>query len=330
MIENHSTALSETVALGVDIGGTNTKLSLVRANGQIVTSSRFPTHTASGAEGYLDTLLRAIRQLIGQRQESLLGIGVGAPGCDPLSGCISYAVNLPFDSAFPIRDFLAQELCAHTALVKDSTAAALGEKLWGGAQQMDSFILLCLGTGLGSAFFLNGKPVAGAHGLASELGHITLVPGGRQCFCGRQGCLEAYASANGLRRNAQALMAQELMPSSLRELPESALTAQAIAAAAMAGDRLGQLALDQLCQHLGQALAPLVLQLDPQGIFLSGGLLKAGPALAEQVQAYMNKALLPAFQNKVPVQISWLGADEAGALGAAAQLYWQETTIRNL
>lgn len=311
----------DALAVGVDIGGTNTKLSLVTRSGQILKRSVFPTHAVNGGMDYPSTLLTSMKQLLAYAKRPLKGIGVGAPGCDPERGYISYAVNLPFTAPFPIRDFLSEKLCAHTVLVKDSTAAALGEKMWGGAADMDSFVLIALGTGLGSAFYINGRIVEGGHGLASELGHTTAVPAGRECTCGRRGCLETYVSATGLRRTCQALMAQELLPSALRTLPEAALTAKAITLAAQEGDPLAEMAVEDLAEKMGHALASLVLQIDPEGIFLSGGLAKAGDQLISAVERHMNAALLPAFQGKVPVRLSQLGADNAGTLGAAAQVY---------
>lgn len=309
-----------TLALGVDIGGTSTKLSLVDRSGAILQRSAFPTQ-GNGHTGYLTALVKAMQKLLQYAPSPVEGIGVGAPGCDPFTGYISYAVNLPFSAPFPIRDFLSEKLCAHTVLVKDSTAAALGEKMWGGARQMENFVLVALGTGLGSAFYINGKIVEGGHGLASELGHVIAVPDGRRCSCGRSGCLEAYVSATGLRRTCQVLMGQEIIPSPLRELPQSALTAKNISQAAQEGDPLAQMALEDLSRRLGHALASVVLQMDPEGIFLSGGLSNAGSMLAERVTHHMNEQLLPAFREKIKVEVSRLGADTAGTLGAAAQVY---------
>ncbi len=308
-------------ALGIDIGGTNTKLSLVSPEGSIIARSAFPTQQANTQDEYGALLVDAARRLLRKSAAPLAGVGIGAPGCDPALGVINYAANLPFIAAFPIRDFLAETLCAHTVLVKDSTAAALGEKMWGGAQNMDNFILLTLGTGLGSAFYFNGKVVEGAHGLASELGHITIPGNSRQCACGRKGCLETLVSASGLRRTCQLLMAQELTPSALRALPEDKLTAKSIALIALEGDPLAQMAIDHMCNALGSALAPLVLQMDPEGIFLSGGMLNAGALLTDTIAHHMNKALLENFRGQARVAISSLGPDEAGMLGAAAQVY---------
>ncbi|NRA50872.1 MAG: ROK family protein [Phaeodactylibacter sp.] len=313
-------SILSTVALGVDIGGTSTKLSLVDPAGTILQRSTLPTKAAMGTD-YPTLLVDAVQKILQYAPSPIKGIGVGAPGCDPVSGYISYAVNLPFSAPFPIRDFLSQKLCAHTVLVKDSTAAALGEKMWGGAQKMDNFLLVAMGTGLGSAFYINGKIVSGGRGLASELGHTTAVPNGRKCTCGKRGCLETYVSATGLRRTCQELMGQEIIPSALRELPQSALTAKTIALAAKEGDPLAQMAMESLSRTLGQSLSSVVLQLDPEGIFLSGGLSNAGSMLAERVAHHMNENLLPAFRNKVPVMVSQLGADTAGTLGAAAQVY---------
>lgn len=310
------------IVLGVDIGGTFTKLSIVTDEGKILAKSSFSTHATNGQDAYPDRLLASAKKLLHDFQSvELLGVGIGAPGCDPKRGYINYAVNLPFSAPFPIRHFFAENLCAHTELVKDSSAAALGEKMWGGARQMEHFAVLTLGTGLGSALFLNGELLSGAHHLAGELGHTIHIPGGRQCSCGQQGCLETYISANGLRRTFTDLMANTLTDSPLRQLPEAQRSARRITEAAQAGDKLAKRALQRCAQDIGEALAKLVLQLDPQGIFLAGGLAQAGPMLLDTVQEHMDDNLLGPFKGKVRVQFSELGPDVAGTLGAAAQIF---------
>jgi len=312
------------VVLGVDIGGTFTKLSLVTPAGLIVGQEAFPTHSHNGQEDYPKRLVATSKSLVDGAHSSLLGIGIGAPGCDPATGYISYAVNLPFSAPFPIRDFFEQNLCAHTALIKDSSAAALGEKMWGGAKHMDHFVLLTLGTGLGSAFYIHGRLVEGAHNLASELGHTVHIPNGRACFCGQRGCLETYVSARGMQRNLSELFASEIIPSPLRQVPESDRTAQMITEAAQKGDNLARQAVEMCGVELGNALARICLQLDPEGIFLSGGLTHAGDLLMQPLQQQLQKALLPAFREKTTVAISALGGANAGTLGAAAQIYLEQ------
>lgn len=310
------------IVLGVDIGGTFTKLSIVTEDGKILTKSSFSTHAANDQAPYPDRLLASAKKLLQHHELSaLLGIGIGAPGCDPERGYINYAVNLPFSAPFPIRHFFAENLCAHTELVKDSSAAALGEKMWGGARNMDHFAVLTLGTGLGSAWYVNGDLLSGAHQLAGELGHTIHVPGGRQCSCGQRGCLETYISANGLQRTFTALMADTIIDSPLRQVPESQRSSRQITEAAQAGDELAHKALRKCGQDIGEALAKIVLQLDPEGIFLAGGLAQAGPILLDTVQEHMTKNLLPPFRGKVKVGFSELGAETAGTLGAAAQVF---------
>jgi len=310
------------IALGIDIGGTYTKLSVVTDEGKILAKSSFPTPARSSEDVYPDRLLASAKKLLHQQGPvELLGVGIGAPGCDPLRGYINYAVNLPFSAPFPIRHFFEENLCAHTKLTKDSFAAALGEKMWGGARDMNHFAVLTLGTGLGSAFYLNGELLSGAHQLAGELGHTMHMPGGRQCSCGQRGCLETYISANGLRRTFTALMAESTLSSPLRHIPETKRSARHITEAAQTGDKLAQQALQQCSKDIGEALAKIVLQIDPEGIFLAGGLAQAGFLLLDIIQEELNRNLLPPFRGKVDVQFSELGPEVAGTLGAAAQIF---------
>ena len=171
---------------------------------------------------------------------------------------------------------------------------------------MNNFVLLTLGTGLGSAFFINGQLVEGAHNLASELGHTVHIPNGRACFCGQRGCLETYVSARGLQRNLSALFATEILPSHLRRVPETDRSAQMITQAAQKGDKLARQAVEMCGVELGNALARICLQLDPEGIFLSGGLTHPGDLLVHPLQQQLQKALLPAFREKTTVAISML------------------------
>lgn len=309
------------IVLGVDIGGTFTKMSLVDETGHILRQTVFPTHSENGASAYTKRLIRSGKELLSVIEGAPYGIGIGAPGCDPETGYISFAVNLPFTAPFPIKDFFEENLCAHTVLVKDSTAAALGEKMWGGAQDMQHFALLTLGTGLGSAFYMNGKMVEGAHHLASELGHTIHIPDGRGCTCGQRGCLETYVSARGLQREFNKLLAEEVTPSPLRDIPDSKRTSKSITQAAQQGDSLAIQALENCGDHLGLAISRIIHTWDPEGIFLSGGLSQAGDLLMLPLKSRLEKSLLPAFRGKTRIEFSKLGSTDTGTLGAAAQLF---------
>jgi glucokinase len=306
-------------ALSIDIGGTFTKLATVSPPGVIVARHQFAT-PAGGDEGrYVRALLSAIDYLLETDASSRLsGIGVGAPSANGREGYIEGAVNLGFEGKLPIRQLLTERYRAPAYLIKDSSAAALGEHLYGGARRMSNFILLTLGTGLGSALFLNGAPFTGHSGLASELGHVTVDPQGRQCACGRLGCLETYASATGIKRTIFQLLAEHTADSVLRDYSFDAMSAQHIAEAALRNDSVACQAFEFTGRVLGRMIANLAAFLEPEAVFLSGGLVQAGKLLLEPAARHFNSHVLHLMKDKVKILPSQLGANDAALLGAAA------------
>jgi glucokinase len=203
-------------------------------------------------------------------------------------------------------------------VAKDANAAALGEMLFGSAKGMDHFILLTLGTGLGSGLVINGKVVSGSHGLAAEYGHSVLVKNGRSCNCGQRGCFETYVSATGLKRTAISLLAKSNLQSILRDIPPNQLDALKIAEASENGDEIAKMAIKKTAQWLGLKMVDLVVLTDPEAIILAGGLSKIGDYFLHTVRESLDKKLLPMFNGKVKVVYSSLGSDDAAILGAAS------------
>lgn len=207
-------------------------------------------------------------------------------------------------------------------VTNDANAAALGERLFGGAKEMSDFMVITLGTGLGSGIVVNGDLLYGHDGFAGEVGHVIVRPGGRECGCGRKGCLETYVSATGLKRTVYKLLAKHLSASSLREVPFNNLTAKMIADAANQGDLIAMEAFSYTGKILGEALANVVSVTSPKAIFFFGGLAKAGELLFEPVREAMEENLLFLYKNKIRLMQSELG-DDAAVLGAAA-LIWND------
>ena len=203
-------------------------------------------------------------------------------------------------------------------VAKDANAAALGEMLFGIAKGMDHFILLTLGTGLGSGLVIKGKVVSGSHGLAAEYGHSVLVKNGRSCNCGQRGCFETYVSATGLKRTAISLLAKSNLQSILRDIPPNQLDALKIAEASENGDEMAKMAIKKTAQWLGLKMVDLVVLTDPEAIILAGGLSKIGDYFLHTVRESLDKKLLPMFNGKVKVVYSSLGSDDAAILGAAS------------
>lgn len=311
------------LALGIDIGGTSTKVALVDTKGAIVERDTFGTQRIENADHYLTHLLYTVANLFRrlEREFHLVGIGVGAPSCNEAAGTIEGAANLPFGDHFPIVSRLREQYELPVYLIKDSSAALLGESAYGAAIGVPDFILLTLGTGLGCAIMANGRLIRGASGMAGELGHVPVSGNLRECGCGKRGCLETYVSAVGLKRTVLALQAEDLTPSQLRTYTYDQLDARHISRAAMQGDLLARRAFERTGEVLGQKLAELVSVLEPQAIVLAGGMAEAGQLLIEPLQRHMEKALLGFHQNRVQILTSSLAPNDAALLGAAS-LVW--------
>ncbi len=305
--------------VGIDIGGTNTKLGLVDANGNLIKRVNFSTNPLLRFADYQILLTRALEEVTHDISwEDLLGVGMGVPGANGKTGSIPEAANIPFLTEIPLQNILKEQWKLPVFVAKDANAAALGEMLFGSAKGMDHFILLTLGTGLGSGLVINGKIVSGSNGLAAEYGHSVLVKNGRSCNCGQRGCFETYVSATGLKRTAISLLANSNQHSILRDIPPNQLDALKIGEASENGDEIAKIAIKKTAQWLGLKMVDLVVLTDPEAIILAGGLSKIGDYFLHTVRESLDKKLLPMFKGKVKVVYSTLGSDDAAILGAAS------------
>lgn len=304
--------------LGIDIGGTHTKIGLVAPQtAQVVAQQTLdtksfdhPTMLVQACKEWFDTQIADITPL--------LGIGIGAPNGNFYKGTIEFAPNLRWKGIIPLRDLFAQQFGCPAYLTNDANAAAIGEGLYGAAQGLRDYLVITLGTGLGSGFVANGNLIYGHDGFAGELGHIIIERhGGRVCACGRQGCLETYASASGIVRTATLLLEEvAFVDSQLHGF--SHLSAKDITHCALQGDPLALHIFDLTAHQLGFALAQAIAITSPQAIIFFGGLALAGDLLLEPVRRYTESYLLPIFQNKVLYLPSGVDAQHAAILGAAA------------
>lgn len=305
--------------VGIDIGGTNTKLGLVDSEGHLLRRVNFSTNPLFSFADYQLLLTSALEEVTHDiPREDLLGIGMGVPGANSKTGSIPEAANIPFLTEIPLQSVLAKQWALPVFVAKDANAAALGEMLFGSAKGMDHFILLTLGTGLGSGVVINGKIVSGSNGLAAEYGHSVLVKNGRSCNCGQRGCFETYVSATGLKRTTISLLAKSNQQSILRDIPPNQLDAQKIAEASENGDEIAKRAIKKTAQWLGLKMVDLVVLTDPEAIILAGGLSKIGDYFLHAVRESLDNKLLPMFKGKVKVVYSSLGSDDAAILGAAS------------
>jgi len=321
--------LIEDVSLGIDIGGTNTAFGFVNKNGICIHGSSIPTCPNEPANILFNRLHNEVDNICKKfaDEQRLIGIGIGAPNANYFKGTIEQPPNLNW-GVVNILEILKEYYDLPSAITNDANAAAIGEMQFGAAKGMKDFVVITLGTGLGSGIVVNGQLVYGADSFAGEIGHTIVDPSGRECGCGRKGCLEAYASANGIRRTVYELIATTNTPSKLRDISFNQLTAKDISLAANSGDKLALLAFDYTAKILGLKLADTVAHLSPEAIILFGGLALAGDLLLKPTKNYMEKFLLPIFRNKVKILPSALPGSNAAVLGAAA-LIWNELNIRN-
>lgn len=306
------------LSVGIDIGGTNTAFGLVDESGRIVARGNISTRNNADFQDYVNQVSDGIRQLLGQTNGAeLSGIGIGAANGNYFSGCIENAANLPWKGLVKIVEAFKNQFGVPVFLTNDANAAAIGEMVYGGAKGMTDFIEITLGTGLGSGIVTGGKMLYGHDGFAGECGHVIVERGGRDCGCGRKGCLETYVSATGVVRTATELLAKRNINSELRSIPNSELTALKVSQAAARGDSIAREVFEFTGEMLGRALADFVAITSPQAIFLFGGLAKAGEILFEPTRRAMEANMLNIFKNKTQVLPSQLG-DNAAILGASA------------
>jgi glucokinase len=312
-------------AIGIDIGGTNSVFGIVDKRGQIIEQGAIKTAVHTEVNAYIDELVKGLQSIISKvgGASNIKGIGVGAPNGNFFSGCIEFAPNLPWKGVIPLAQMLSDRLGIPVALTNDANAAAIGEMTYGAARGMKDFIVITLGTGVGSGIVVNGQLVYGHDGFAGELGHtIIRRQNGRLCGCGKHGCLETYASATGVARTAREYLDTTKEPSSLRQLDPKDITSKDVFDAAQAGDVLAKKIFEETGNILGEAFADFVAFSSPEAIILFGGLTKAGDLLFEPVREQMEKDLLPIYRNKVKLLHSELKESDAAVLGASA-LGWE-------
>jgi glucokinase len=312
------------VVLGVDIGGTNTKFGYVDKSGSLLAEGEMLTEAHRPAEEFFERLHTQAENLFNSKKDQLklVGIGLGAPNGNYYKGTIEQPPNLSWkyvDVVATLRRWYSIPI----ALTNDANAAALGEMLFGAAKGMKDFIVITLGTGLGSGIVANGELIYGHDGFAGEIGHTIVDPNGRQCGCGRRGCLETYASASGIRRTVEELLKNPTPPSELREINFEQVTSKRIFEAAQRGDKLALEAFELTGRYLGMKLADSVAHTSPEAIILFGGLAAAGDFIFSPTKKYMEEFLLNIFKNKVRLLPSSLPKGNAAILGAAA-LMWKQ------
>jgi len=307
------------VVAGIDIGGTITKYGIVDMEGKLCSEGSVSTTTYKDVEKYLDKLTGAIKSLLDESSEELelAGIGVGAPNANYYSGSIEYAPNLNWQGVIPLASHLNARFDVPVAITNDANAAAMGEMMYGDARNMRDFIVITLGTGLGSGIVVNGELVYGNDGFAGELGHVNVVNDGRHCGCGGRGCLETYVSATGIKRTVYELLARRTEESELRKIPFDELSSENISKSADRGDRIAIKAFEMTGRILGKCLADVVALFSPEAIFLLGGLSKAGDHIFIPTREYMEKNLMKIFRGKVKILPSGLGNTNAAIIGAA-------------
>ena len=308
--------------IGIDIGGTNTKIGLVDREGNFRAENAIPTAEYIEIEDYIDALTEAINESLKSVTENyvLKGIGIGAPNGNYYNGSIEFAPNLNWKGKVPLAELLNKNFRVPILLTNDANAAAIGEMIYGAAKGLNDFIMITLGTGLGSGIVVNGKLVYGHDGFAGEIGHTIYDPNGRVCGCGRKGCLETYASATGITKTA---LEKNNEASLLRKLPVAEISSKAIHEAAKKGDKLALDCFDYTARILGLKLADSIAYTSPEAIFLFGGLALSGDYILKPTKKYMEENLLKIFKNKVKLEISGLMGKNAAVLGAAA-LIWNE------
>ena len=312
------------VTAGIDIGGTNTAFGFVDRNGKIIFQSSIPTYSDKDAEQLFERLFDEMNKSFKQFENNyeLVGIGIGAPNANYYQGTVESPPNLNWETV-NVLQLVKKYSPLPAAITNDANAAAIGEMIFGAAKGMKNFIVITLGTGLGSGIVVDGKLVYGADGFAGEIGHTIVDYKGRDCGCGRKGCLETYASATGIRRTVFKLIAKTNLESELRGISFEKLTAKDISDAANRGDKLALEAFDYTAKILGLKLADSVAYLSPEAIILFGGLALAGDLIVSPTKKYMEEYMLNIFKNKVKILPSALPGADAAVLGSSA-LIWNE------
>ena len=318
--------MSKPFVVGIDIGGTNTVFGIVDARGTVIATGSIKTRKHSNINDYIEELHGELSKLIvaSDAEDKIAGIGIGAPNANYFTGEIADGVNLPWPTPIPLADLVSSKFGIPVAITNDANAAAIGEMTYGVARGMKDFIMITLGTGVGSGIVVNGQMVYGHDGFAGELGHVIMKRNnGRMCGCGRTGCLETYASATGVARTAREFLESRAgEPSILRALDIDSITSKDGYDAAIAGDKMAKDIFEFTGNILGEALADFISFSSPEAIVLFGGLAKSGDLLMKPLKESMEKNTMPVFKGKVKLLLSELKESDAAVLGASA-LGWE-------
>jgi glucokinase len=311
--------------IGIDMGATNTVFGVVDTRGNVLSKSAIKTATHSDVNLYIQDLHDELTKLIVALGgiDKFKGIGVGAPNGNYYSGTIEHAPNLPWKDVIPFAQLMSEKSGIPTALTNDANAAAIGEMTYGIARGMKNFIMITLGTGVGSGIVIDGKLVYGHDGFAGELGHTTAIrENGRLCGCGRYGCLETYCSATGVARSAREILSLTDTDSVLRNIPPDAITSKDVFDAAMQGDNVAKDIFAYTGKILGQKLSDFVAFSAPEAIVLFGGLSKAGDLIMKPIREHLEASVLNLWKGKIKLLFSELKEADAAILGASA-LAWE-------
>ena len=311
------------LALGIDIGGTNTKYGFVNQRGEVLLKGKIKTKGYPDVKDFIEVLYQTISPDIEKmsKESNFVGIGVGAPNGNYYKGTIEDATNLEWKGIIPFTDYMSEKFGVSCKITNDANAAALGEMMYGAARGMKDFIMITLGTGVGSGIVCNGNLVYGSDGFAGELGHTIVKPNGRKHWnTGSEGSLEAYASATGITITAKKLRA-EFPDSMLNDYPEEEINAKTVHDCCLKGDPIAMEVFRYTGQKLGEALANFVMFSSPEAILLFGGVIKAGDFIMKPTKLHMERNLLPIFRGKVKLIFSELDEADAAILGASAMVW---------
>lgn len=315
--------------IGVDLGGTNTVFGIVSARGEVIAQDSIKTKQHKTAAEFVEAGLACLRPLVTQVGgiEQIQGMGIGAPNGNYYNGTIEFAPNLPWahDGVIPLAQLFSDALGIPVKLTNDANAAAMGEMTYGAARGMKNFIVITLGTGVGSGIVINGLVVYGCDGFAGELGHVIMDrrPDARPCGCGRKGCLEAYCSASGVARTAREILQTTDRPSLLREKPLDKIESLDVSIAADKGDEVAQEIFEFTGKMLGEACADFAAFSSPEAFIFFGGLCKAGDLIMSPIKASYDASVLKIFKGKPKFLVSSLMNANAAVLGASA-LGWED------
>lgn len=310
--------------LGIDIGGTNICYGIVNNNGDFLYENTIPTDTLQSAQDLVDAIYNDVK-----KKADFVGIGIGAPSVNEKTQCIEFAPNLNWGDIIPLQELFAKKFKLDVAVVNDANAAAIGEKCYGEAVDLENFAVITLGTGIGLGIFLNNKLVIGAHGLAGELGHSIVRRDGRECNCGNFGCLETYIAKVGIVRTAKEKLEFSSGGSLLNEISPSDLSPTEIFKAARREDPVALEVVDTVTRDLAFAISNLINILDVECVFLSGGISKNGNLLKRKTEKHLKSYVLPNLRDKSLLKISVLNEKNSGILGAVASIHSKMALVLN-